>query len=69
MAEILQIVCDNDQCGAVKKSENHWWELWVTDDGTICLKELHNRKPRPEAETFCGEKCATKKVSETMGAK
>ena len=65
MAEILQIVCDNEKCGAVKKAENHWWMLWIDDEGELHLRPMRGTL-RVGVLTFCGEPCAMKKLSEFM---
>ena len=69
MAEIRQIVCDNEQCRAIKKAENHWWMLWIDGEVELHLRPLRGT-PGPGVLTFCGEPCAMKKISEYMsGAK
>ncbi|SRR6266567_3011292 len=65
MAEIRQIVCDNEKCGAVKKAENHWWMLWIDDEGELHLRPMR-RQLGEGVLTFCGEPCVMKKISDYM---
>ena len=67
MAEIWQITCDNEQCGAVKKAENHWWMLWIDGEGELHLRSFGG-KLGEGVLTFCGEPCAMKKISEFMSS-
>ncbi len=65
MAEVQQIICDNEKCGALKKSENHWWMTWIDDEGELHLRPMLGRQSEGVL-VFCGEACAMKKVSEFM---
>ena len=68
MAEILQIICDNEKCLAVKKAENHWWLVWIDDQGELHLRPMRGQKIKGGL-TFCGEPCALKRISEFMAGK
>src|SRR5437879_5599353 len=65
MAEVQQIICDNEKCGTMKKSENHWWMTWIDDEGELHLRPMRGRQGEG-VMVFCGESCAMKKVSEYM---
>ncbi len=60
-----------DICGALKRSENHWWALRFLA-GVAQLRPLWLSRENafePAAEfVLCGEVCVGKKISEWMSA-
>ena len=63
MAKIVQFVCDNPQCGAVRGNEDGWWKV-VRQGEQLCVRPFN-----PEAAILtdeflaCGEGCMLRLIS------
>jgi hypothetical protein len=67
MGKVAQFVCDNPKCGALKRSENHWWKVRIAFDHIILLPFDPDVPVLDCERIFCGEPCTIKVVSEWMG--
>lgn len=67
MGKNIQFVCDNPGCGAVRKSENHWWKV-RTRGSVVSVMPFNPEEDIAVCEEIaCGEPCALRMVSEHMG--
>jgi hypothetical protein len=66
MARVIQDVCDG--CGEVRGTTNHWWAIRQGDTGSLTVEPFHPEKTQLDRglEIFCGEVCATKRISGWM---
>ncbi len=69
MARVIQDVCDS--CGEVRKTTNHWWAIRKADATSLIVEPFRaeNMPLNCGMQIFCGEVCATKRISEWMSGK
>ncbi len=69
MARVIQDVCDG--CGEVRGTTNHWWAIREGDAASLIVEPFRPEKTQLDCsmQIFCGEVCATKRVSEWMSRK
>jgi hypothetical protein len=66
MARVIQDVCDG--CGEVRGATNHWWAIRQADCHSLIVEPFHPEKTvlDRDLQIFCGEVCATRRVSGWM---
>jgi hypothetical protein len=66
MARVIQDVCDG--CGEVRGTINHWWAIRQADTDSLRVEPFHPEKTHLDGDVqiFCGEVCATKRISGWM---
>ncbi len=69
MPRVIQDVCDG--CGAVRGTTNHWWTIRKADAASLTVQPFRPENMPLECglQIFCGEVCATKRISEWMSGK
>jgi hypothetical protein len=69
MARVIQDVCDG--CGEVRGTTNHWWTIREGDTTSLTVEPFRPENTPLDScmQIFCGEVCATKRVSEWMSGK
>ncbi len=69
MARVIQDVCDG--CGDVRGTTNHWWAIRGGDAAFLIVEPYGAEKTQLDCgmQIFCGEVCATKRISEWMSSK
>jgi hypothetical protein len=69
MARVIQDVCDG--CGEVRGTTNHWWTIREGDTASLTVEPFRPENTPLDScmQIFCGEVCATKRVSEWMSGK
>lgn len=64
MPDVTIIRCDGPNCEHIKGENNHWFTVWVKEDGGKyedteefhCIRGIVGR----EVKYACGQECATK---------
>jgi hypothetical protein len=66
MARVIQDVCDG--CGEVRGTTNHWWAIRQAHADSLMVAPFHPEKTHLDCDVqiFCGEVCATKRISGWM---
>jgi len=69
MARVTQDVCDG--CGEVRGTTNHWWAIREADTDSLVVEPFHPEKTylNCDLQIFCGEVCATRRISGWMSAR
>lgn len=57
MGRTISFNCDNPPCGAVKKSENHWWKVGRTEGQAWVRPFNPEAAVLPGEAIACGEPC------------
>lgn len=58
-----QVKCDT--CGVIKGKANHWFELWVFEDESFCIRDekvLITYDGSIQLKDFCGQDCLIKEI-------
>lgn len=69
MSRSTQITCD--ECGAIKKEANHWWEVCMWDAGMQVVPFVDHSiedydEPPAVFKHYCSEECVHKAVSKYL---
>lgn len=66
MARVIQDVCDG--CGEVRGTTNHWWTIRQANTGSLIVEPFRPERTQfdRDVQIFCGEVCATKRISGWM---